>query len=219
MTRNALFLRISGLLPPKWSKVAMRSARSRVDHSASSEWGARFMGLGDIVYRDEPTVLVFADTVLGLERCSASVTAVGGRVAAALPIVDALARLDEQAQLDAVLVDCMDDPGDMFDRLLDRLDLAARTGRHASVITVTPDMIDSVAARCSHQHITVLCAPAPVDRIDATGWAIGTRRDDRLHDRGEESPPELRQLSEEVSRIARTLAALSGGQNSHPRDA
>jgi CheY-like chemotaxis protein len=176
------------------------------------------MGPRDIVYGDEPAVLVFADTELGLQMCSASVTAAGGRVAAALPIAEAVARLDEQAHLDAVLVDCTGDPGEMFDRLLDRLDLAARTGRHPSVITVAPNLIDAVAARCSHDRVTLLCAPAAVDRVAATGFALGMKRGDRLHDRGEETPVEPRILSEEVGRIARTLAALSGEQLAHPRD-
>ena len=176
------------------------------------------MGPRDVAYGDEPAVLIFADTEEGFEACRTSVAAIGGRVAAALPISEAVGRLDEQAQLDVVLVDCTADSGDSFDRLLDRLDQAARFGRHASVVIVGPDLIDAASARVSHDHVALLCAPDPVDRAAATGLALGLRRD-RLHDRGEDSPPELRQLSEEVGRIARTLAALSGEQTARQRTA
>jgi hypothetical protein len=48
---------------------------------------------------------------------------------------------------------------------------------------------------------------------------LRVRQGERLHDRGEDPPHELRILSEEVGRIARTLAALSGEQIARPRDA
>jgi CheY-like chemotaxis protein len=167
-------------------------------------------GIEEQVYSDAPAVLVFADSNAGRAAAAAAVRAAGGRVGAALPIARAVERLDDQASLDAVMLDVSEDHGDLLDRLLDRLDHAARTGRHASVVTLTPALIDIVAARASHGDITLLCTPDPLERTAAIGMAF-VRRETRLHDMGAEGGTvRLRQLSEEVGRIARTLAALSG---------
>ena len=162
------------------------------------------------VYSDAPAVLVFGDSSGGRAAAGAAVRAAGGRVGAVLPIALAVERLDDQAALDAVVVDVTEDHGELLDRLLDRLDQAARTGRHASVVTLTPTLIDIVATRASHGDVALLCAADPLERAAAVGMALA-RRETRLHDIGADGGTvRLRQLSEEVGRIARTLAALSG---------
>lgn len=161
-------------------------------------------------YSDAPAILLFGDSAGGLAAAAAAAEAVGGRVAAALPIEQALARLDEQAALDAVMLDIGQDHGDLLDRLLDRLDDAARIGRYPSIVSLSPDLIDIVAARAAHRDVALLCAPGPLDRVGALGIALAGRVD-RLNDIGSEpGAVRLQQLSEEVGRIARTLAVLSG---------
>jgi hypothetical protein len=157
-------------------------------------------------------LLLFGDTPAGLSALEAAVLAAGGRIGAALPIAQASARLDQQASVDAVVVALVSDHGDMLDRLLDRLDAAAKAGRHASVITIAPDLIGVVTARIDHQDVTLLCEPDEIERTAAIGMALARRRY-RLHDMSSDGGTvRLKQLSEEVSRIARTLAALSGEQ-------
>lgn len=167
-------------------------------------------GHGSLDYSDAPALLLFGDSAAGLSAAAAAAEAAGARIAAALPIEEAIARLDEQAALDGVMLDLARDHGDMLDRLLDRLDEAARLGRHPSIVALSPELIDVVAARARHRDVALLCAPAPLERVAALGLAL-TSRTARLHDIGSDpGAVRLQQLSEEVGRIARTLAMLSG---------
>ena len=176
------------------------------------EYMATSSDLHSVSYGDAPALLLFGDSPAGLSVSEAAARAAGGRIGASLPIAQSLARLDEQASVDAVVVDLVSDHGEMLDRLLDRLDAAAKAGRHASVVSIAPDLIDVVTARIDHQDVTLLCEPDEIERTAAIGMALAQRRY-RLHDMGSDGGTvRLQQLSEEVSRIARTLAALSSGE-------
>jgi len=167
---------------------------------------------GSVVsYGDGPAVLLFGDNDEGLGASEAAVRAVGGRIGARLPIRLAAARLDEQAAVEAVMVDLAFDHGEALDRLLDRLESAADAGRLDSVIAFAPELIDVIAGRNWHHGVTLLCAPDAIERAAAVGMALAPRRH-RFHDVSSDGGAmRLRQLSEEVGRIARTLAALSDG--------
>jgi hypothetical protein len=163
-----------------------------------------------VSYGDAPAMLLFGDSAHGLSASEAAARAAGGRIGAALPIGDAVARLEEQAAVDLVVVDVSADHGDPLDALLDRLDAAAEAGSHASVVALTPGLIDIVAARIRHDDVTLLCEPDAIERTAAIGMALSVHRA-RLHDIGSDGGTiRLKQLSEEVGRIARTLASLSG---------
>ena len=166
---------------------------------------------GDSAYSFDPAVLLFADSADGIERGTRSILETGGRIGGARAIDDAIEWLDTQPTIDAVLVDVRHDHGDALDRLIDRLDLAARQGRHGSVVAVTPALLDIAAARASHRDVILLCDAAEADRAAALAVALAGSRGSRpwLGERDAE-PMRLKQLSEEVGRIARTLAALSG---------
>jgi hypothetical protein len=156
------------------------------------------------------SVVVCADSEAGLARGVASVEALGARVAISLPIVNAAGLLDELSH-DAVFVDICEDPGDALDRLLDRLDQAAKVGRHRSVVALVPELIDIAAARAPHPGVELLCSPSTVERTATLGLALAGSRCG-LREGGIEAPLQLRRLSEEVGRIARALADLSRGE-------
>ena len=82
-----------------------------------------------IEYRDVPAVLILADSVGGIARARRSAESAGCRVSDAVALDDAVARLDRQVAMDAVLVELERDHGAPLDRLLDRLDAAARAER------------------------------------------------------------------------------------------
>ena len=160
-------------------------------------------------YRDDPAVLVLADSEAGLERARLSAERAGCRVIAALGMEGATERLDQQVAASAVVADFEQDHGPQLDRLLDRLEKDARAGRHRSVISAPVGLIDAISARASHRDVIHLCEPNELDRVMAIGLAC-TKRPARLHDVGRgETPPRLQQLSEEVGRIATILARLS----------
>ncbi|QJU60372.1 MarR family transcriptional regulator [Sphingomonas sp. AP4-R1] len=130
------------------------------------------------------------------------------------PIDTALARIDEACDIGTVVVDASVDVPEL-DRLFDRLEAAAREGRFRSVLTISPDLIDLAARFCPHPHVDTLCRDGGADGVAALAVALAGAR--RIPQRAaEDGPMRLKQLSEEVGRIARTLAALSENDERMP---
>jgi DNA-binding MarR family transcriptional regulator len=149
-----------------------------------------------------------ADSTAGAERARRAAEQAGCRVGDTVGIDDAIERLDRQAGLDAVLVEVERDHGPALDRLLDRLDAAARAERHGSVVSAPLELIDLVAARAPHPNVRHLCAANDLDRVTAIALAA-ICQPARLHDVRRAQGVGLQQLSEEVGRIASILANLS----------
>jgi len=100
-----------------------------------------------------------------------------------------------------------------MDDLLDLVDLDVRDGRYAAVVSTTSDLVDPVAARLRTGDVEVLVEAGDSERVAALASAVSRHRArfvvrDVASDNNAER---LRQLSEEVSRIASTLARLSTG--------
>lgn len=163
---------------------------------------------GSAQYDDNPAILIFADLPAGQHRAAAAVQAAGCRVAAMLPARDAQARLDAQVDMAGLILE-LDAEEPYLDGLLDQVETLAQDRRCRSVIAMPFAMIDAVAARIRHGDVQLLCAPDPVERAAAIALITAEHRT-RLNDVTTESETRrLHQLSEEVSRIARTLASLS----------
>jgi ActR/RegA family two-component response regulator len=164
-------------------------------------------GLDKIDYRGERRLLLFGDSEAALERARRTVELAGGSVAAAHPIEGALERLSAQIHADAVVVE-VDGPAPGLEALLSALDLRAAQRRHGSVVIAPEGLIDTVAAGTPHRDVHHLCRPSEFERVAAVALA-STRRQPRLHDGKEDIHAVLRQISDEVARIAGTLAALA----------
>lgn len=161
-------------------------------------------------YDDRPVMLLFGDRPEGLRAADIAARGAGARIADALPLAEACARLEEQAAVDLVLLQVAEDHGPMLDGLLAKLDDAAATGRHGSIVMLDRALIDIVTARITHESVSLLCDANEIEGAGAIGAALATQRA-RLHDIGSDGGTlRLKQLSEEVGRIARTLASLSG---------
>ncbi len=161
-----------------------------------------------IEYRDMPALLILADSDAAGQRARRSAERAGCRVAAVTPIDEAVERLDRQAALDAVFLDVERDHGAALDRLLDRLEAAARAERHGSVVSAPAALIDAIAARAPHAAVHHLCGASERERVAAIA-AAATPRPARLHDVRRPRGLGLQRLSEEVGRIADRLASLS----------
>jgi DNA-binding MarR family transcriptional regulator len=113
--------------------------------------------------------------------------------------------------MDALLIDISYDHGPMLDQLLDCVNGIAARENVPAIITLPSELIDTVSARVSAEHITMLCLPDAVDRLSALSLAwIG--RDHVVQDVAPDlDGVRLRRLADEVTRIARALATLSGG--------
>jgi len=163
-------------------------------------------------YAGPPPVLIAASSPEARARAERAIDATGYRTAS-VEIGDAIERLSIQAAASAFWVEVDDDGGVELDRLLDRVDAEAGSGRFTAIIAAPAALIDPIAARIHDPSVQFLVDPAPADRVAALALATARRTEGaRVQDVASEgSAARLRQLSDEVSRIAATLARLSVG--------
>ncbi|MEO6113397.1 MAG: winged helix DNA-binding protein [Sphingomicrobium sp.] len=161
-------------------------------------------------YAGRPPVLLAASSSQAIARAAASIEAAGFRIAA-VPLEGAIDRIAIQAAASAIWVEVDEDGGASLDRLLDRVDAEAGSGRFPAIVSVPLSLIDAVDARLQDRSVTLLIDPTDADRAAALALATARRGEGvRLNDvASEASAIRLRQLSDEVSRIATTLARLS----------
>jgi hypothetical protein len=167
----------------------------------------------DLDYSNPPPMLVVASNDRTMALAERSVAAAGFRVGARLPIEGAAARLDEQISAAGVWVEVDGDCREPLDDLLSTMRRHVGEGRYAAVLSATSELIDPLAALLDVPDIQVLIDPDEADRVAALAIASARRATPLvLKDIASDNNAErLRQLSEEVSRIASTLARLSTG--------
>lgn len=172
-------------------------------------------GLGD--YSGTYPVLIAASSDKTANYAREAADACGYR-AATVSIVEAPARLALQGAASAIWVEVEDDLGQPMDRLLGLVDREAGDGRSPIVISIPERLIDPVLARVSDPSIELLVDASPADRVAVLASVTARQRaPERLHDVSRESgTARLRQLSDEVGRIAATLARLSVGPGESP---
>ena len=132
-----------------------------------------------------------------------------------VPVAAMLARLDQQSSAEAVWLELEDDAGAELDRILDRIDAEVGAGRFAAVIAAPQALMDPIVARIRHSDVELVFDGTPAERAAALALARYRRS---YQNNGvseditqEPSAARLRQLSDEVSRIAASLARLSVG--------
>ncbi|HEU0311150.1 MAG TPA: MarR family winged helix-turn-helix transcriptional regulator [Sphingomicrobium sp.] len=159
-----------------------------------------------------PPILIAASSDEARARAVVTAESGGFRVVA-VPIEEAAERIEIQPQASAIWVELDRDMGGPLDLLLDRVEAEASTGQVPTIISSPLPLVDRIMARISHPSIELLVDPPPSDRVAALALATARRSvGDRLHDISKEpGSVRLRQLSDEVSRIAATLARLSVG--------
>ena len=163
-------------------------------------------------YSGSPPVLVAASSSEARSRASATIEAAGFRVAA-VAIEEAVDRLSIQAATSAMWIELDSDGGAPLDRLLDRVEAEAASGRFPAIVAAPAALIDPISARINDGAIELLVDATVADRMTALAFVTARRGEGaRVHDiASEPSAVRLRQLSDEVSRIAATLARLSVG--------
>ena len=166
-------------------------------------------------YAGPPPVLVAAETAQARARAAEAIEAAGFRIAA-VSIDEAPERIALQPAASALWIEAQGDCGAALDRLLDRVEAEAASGRFPAVISAPATLIDPIAARITDPNIELVVDGTTADRVAAIALATARRGGSaRLHDvASEPNTVRLRQLSDEVSRIAATLARLSVGPGS-----
>jgi hypothetical protein len=168
---------------------------------------------GNSITLSRPPVLLAASSSTAMMRAERTIDAHGLRIGARLPIEEALARIKTQPSATAVWLELDRDCGSDMDELLSQVSHDVSRGFYAGVISVTQPLLDAVSARIDDLAIEIVVEGDEAQRAAALTIAVAAhgapfQLSDVAADRNAER---LRQLSEEVSRIASTLARLSSG--------
>lgn len=165
-----------------------------------------------VLYYDGPAPLFIAGTSeSAIRRARDTAAAAGLRVSGEVGISAAREQLKQQASASAIWVELDEDCGADLDAFLDEVDSHIGNRRTGAVIAIDSALIDRIGSRLFDSCAEFLIDADPVERAASlvtatTAIASFEQLNDVSRDPGAER---LRQLSDEVSRIAATLARLS----------
>jgi hypothetical protein len=169
----------------------------------------------DVLFTGAAPALVFGSDEGAIERGRSTIEAAGLRLGARLRLEDAEARLHEQAHASAIWVELGPEVTDLPRGLLDSLNALASRNKCATVISAPAHMVEPLLRKV-HEEAELVLDPDDADRASALAIAL-TRAN--LRQTIAEAPADrdadrLRQLSDDIGRIAATLARLSAGPES-----
>ena len=165
-----------------------------------------------LTYSDSPPVLIAGSSEVSLTRARRTVHAFGLRVGDAVPIEQAESRLNRQGAASAVWIELDGDLNEDVSGTLETVNRDSADGRYAAIVSATSPLVDRLFGGLDDQ-VQLLIDADDAERASALSVALALRGErhraaDVASDRSAER---LRQLSDEVSRIATTLARLSTG--------
>jgi DNA-binding MarR family transcriptional regulator/uncharacterized membrane protein len=166
----------------------------------------------DLTYSDQHPILVAGSSKAAIARGEKTAKACEIRIGGLLTMDEAVERLQiQQAKSTAVWVEVDQDRGRVMDELLSVIDRDVRDGRYAAVISTNVDALDVVAARIEASDVEIVVNGDDGERAAALALAIASQAISSTFSEAasDRSAERLRQLSDEVSRIAATLARLS----------
>ena len=167
----------------------------------------------ELDYSDLSPMLLVASNALAMARAERSAISAGLRVGARVSVEAAQERIKKQISATALWVELDSDQGRAMDDLLAQVSQDVGEGRYAAVVSATADLLDPVAASLGTDEVELIIDADDAGRAAALAIATARRAMPlRVNDVASDNNAErLRQLSEEVSRIASTLARLSTG--------
>ena len=164
----------------------------------------------DMTYTPDKPALLFGSDAQAMRRTGDLFGAAGVRLAGQGNLGEAVDRLDAQIAVGLVWIECDEAGGVPSDALLDRLAGLAESGEASVIASAPPSMIDLLFARLEHGSAQILIDPDDNQRAAALAVALARAdRSTRVSDVGRDNAVRLRQLSDEMGRIAATLARLS----------
>ena len=168
---------------------------------------------GDPAYANTAPVLIASSSTHALGNAACIIEGAGLRIADRVGIDAACEAISRQIAASAVWIEVEEDAGQALDSLLDRVDRDVAAGRYAAVVAAPPSLIEPILARVHDPRIEIVIGASEADRVAALAAALGNSgRGATISDIAtDKNAARIRQLSEEVSRIASTLARLSEG--------
>ena len=165
-----------------------------------------------VLYDDGQPAMLFGTNSAANERAADALVAAGVRLVARLPVDQALDRLEGQPSLGLAWLELDDGDAAILPPVIDRLQAMAASRGTAVIAAAPPTMIDLLAAGLTHSRTEILIDPDEAQRVAAIATALsGAGAADGVGDVGKDNAARLRQLSDEMGRIAETLARLSTG--------
>ena len=163
-------------------------------------------------------VFVVANSDLAKARARTTIAMAGLRVANAVDIEELPNRLARQSAASALWIELDADADAALDTLLDCVALDTSDGRYPAVIAAPAELLDRIGVHALNSSFEIIIDAEEAERAAALAVAVsGFGRRRSLSDvAADKSAARLRQLSEEVSRIASTLARLSAGPSVAP---
>ena len=164
-----------------------------------------------VSYDSPPPLVIAASSAHAMRRAVETAGSAGLRIGAQVGIDEARERLRQQASVAAIWLEIDRDCGESLDELLDDVDEFVRKRRVGAVVSLTSDVVDALGHRLFDGDAQIVIDGDPIERVAslALATAVG-RTPERANDVSKDPGAErLRQLSDEVSRIAATLARLS----------
>lgn len=155
-------------------------------------------------------IMVVGDTVSARQRARHAAELSGLRTLSDLSPAEAVEALEEQATLSALWIELDEEPTLPVRRLLERAGREAARKRFGVVVATRLEQVDDVFCELADADVEVLVNADEMERLAAVSLAIQPQQPGGARDvASDASAARLRQLSEEVSRIASTLARLS----------
>ncbi len=172
----------------------------------------------NVAYFDNSPVLVVGSSERALATAALTIEAAGLRIADRRPIETARERIELQAAATAVWIELDRDGGTAADELLGHIASDVEKGRYRAVVSATADLIDPVMSRLDSSNVELIVDADDAERAAALALTVAKAGlQPRLSDvAADRNAARLRQLSEEVNRIASTLARLSTGPGGAP---
>jgi len=167
---------------------------------------------------NRPPVLVVADTQSARSRARQTVTMAGFRVAEGGDIAAARTRIREQAAASALWIELDGGAPPSLEALLDEVAAEVSHARFPAIVAAPSAMLEGLAVHAFSSDIELLIDASDAQRASALALAAaGAFAPTAVAEASDKNAARLRQLSDEVSRIASTLARLSTGPASSPR--
>ncbi len=166
-----------------------------------------------VEYNSSKPALLFGSNMRRRARAEPALSAAGVRLVDTVSLEEAPDRLDSQALLGLAWLELgEEDATPALDSLLSRLNRIAED-RGTRVIAACPlELVDLVAGRLTARSTEILIEPDGAQRAATLALALSdVLVDAGVSDVGKDNAARLRQLSDEMGRIASTLARLSSG--------
>jgi DNA-binding MarR family transcriptional regulator len=169
-----------------------------------------------VEYNESLPVLLIGSDRRRRARAEAALTAFDIRLVDSVPLDEAEARLERQLSLGLAWLELgEEDANPELDSLLTRLNHLAEARETAVIASAPIELVDMVAARLTDRATEILVDPDDAQRAASLATAFSSAFGDTgVRDVGKDNAARLRQLSDEMGRIAATLARLSTGPGS-----